>query len=200
MLMTIQHNIHLQEKHVLANTKSTRQYYRNVFFFSRLALWWIWALEQLSAPPHTAPLTLQRFVRVPISSPYVIWNGIRHLKLMELKKKWMSDPARRLEISAPVSITADVCDSSRWIFIAKNYKLNKLEQIERFEVVLLMLMSYTTYAFNEPDICTPRFHITFCLWFGSCDRLPLRYAIASIQNLVTLTHMCTAQVQRQKRT
>jgi len=53
-----------------------------------------------------------------------------------------------------------------------------------------MLMSYTTYAFNEPDICTPRFHVAFCLWFGSCDRWPLRYAIASIENLVTLTHMC----------
>ena len=24
-------------------------------------------------------------------------------------------------------------------------------------------MSYTTYAFNEPDICTPRFHIRFLL-------------------------------------
>jgi len=107
---------------------------------------------------------------------------------------------RKLEISAPVSITADVCDSSRWIFIARNYKLNKLEQIEWFEVVLLMLMSYTTYAFNEADICTPRFHIAFCLWFGSCDRLPLRYAIASIENLATLTHMYTAQVQRHKPT
>ena len=61
-------------------------------------------------------------------------------------------------------------------------------------------MSYTTYAFNEADICTPRFHIAFCLWFGSCDRLPLRYAIASIENLATLTHMYTAQVQRHKPT
>jgi hypothetical protein len=26
-----------------------------------------------------------------------------------------------------------------------------------------MLMSYATYASNEPDICTPRFHITFLL-------------------------------------
>ena len=51
-------------------------------------------------------------------------------------------------------------------------------------------MSYTTYAFNEPDICTPRFHIAFCLRFGSCDLLPLRYAIASIENLITLTHTC----------
>jgi hypothetical protein len=26
-----------------------------------------------------------------------------------------------------------------------------------------MLMSYTTYAFNEPDIGTPRFHVSFLL-------------------------------------
>ena len=34
--MTIQHNIHPQEKHVLAYTKNTRHYYRNVFFFVSL--------------------------------------------------------------------------------------------------------------------------------------------------------------------
>jgi hypothetical protein len=44
------------------------------------------------------------------------------------------------------------------------------------------------------------FTLGFCLWFGSCDRLPLGCAIASIENLVTLTHMYTAQAQRHRRT
>jgi hypothetical protein len=44
------------------------------------------------------------------------------------------------------------------------YRLNKLEQIEWLEAVLLMLMGYTTYTFNEPDICTSRFHVNFFFW------------------------------------